>query len=217
MNVIDRVGEDILKASNADYDNHIYYHFEPWDVTKRTEEQLSRAADDGIDLYDSDFVKHAGEDPHPFQIGYFMSKKAIRALLAGSQVGKSICARMEIMMMATGNIPYALRYKAGVDTGIPRLVTKENIIRFGRLDCRTGDVIDHNWKAFKDAKEWNCGNIEGVGIWSTDKIAPEGSQIWIGTFMKAKDNYWWPNVADNMHNEYPSDFINRNRGNKGTK
>jgi len=216
MNIIERVSDDIIKYGNTDHDMHPFYLFEPWDVEKRSEHQLKMASDDGIDLFDADFIKHAGTDPHPFQAGYLMSKKPIRILIGGSQIGKSISPRMEIMMMCTGEVPYALRYKKGVDSGVPRLQTKENIIRWGRRDIITGEIIDHNWKATKDGKAWNCGNVIGVGIWPRDKIAPNGSQIWIGTFHEALTNYWWPSVAENVDKEYPDDFVDVRKGNKGT-
>jgi len=34
--------------------------------------------------------------------------------------------------------------------------------------------------------------------------------------MKAKNNYWWPNVADNIYNEFPDEFFDKRKGNKGT-
>jgi len=218
MDVFDRLNEDLDRIADGDQEAHAFYFFEPWDVEKRPEEIIAKALEDGIDLRDPDFIRYVGQDPHQFQSGYMLSINKLRIMLGGSQIGKSFAPKIETAIMTTGEIPFSLRYDLGVDTKIKRKTTKENILRFGRFDSSSGEFIDFNWKSpeSKGWKEWDCGNIIGVGVYPQEKIAPPGSQIWIGTFKEAKVNYWWPSVAENLYKEFPESFYDRTRGNKGT-
>jgi len=214
MDVFEKVQKYIDKSASGEEEEHDFFYFEPWDVEERTPDILQKAKDDGFDLTDPTLVDQFGSDPHPFQTGYMLSNNKFRALNGGSQIGKSYAPKVEVWIMATGQIPYALRYEKGVDTGVKRKVTDENIRRFGRRNIDSEEVIDYNVKANKDGT-WNCGNILGVGIYPSEKIAPPGSQIWIGTYSEAKTTYWWPSLADNMHNEFPEKFYDRTKGNNG--
>lgn len=196
---------------------HPYYYFEPWDVQKRAQWILDLAINDGIDLNAAWFAKHVGTDPHPFQSGYILSDTFFNAIVAGTQIGKTWAAICKMAMMMTGEIPYAFRFDAGVDTGIKRLITIPNIIRFGRRDSTTGEVIDFNTKAPSPSKwdEWDCGTIVGVGKFPEHLIAPPGEQFWIGTYMKALDKTWWPRFSQKDKLILPPHFIDRHRGNEG--
>jgi len=212
--IFDRVASDIDSSANRIYDTHPFFMFEPWDVKKRADWIIKQAQEDGIDLYAPEYIRHIKQDPHTFQSGYMESQKFLRVLLAGSQVGKSYPAFMELVIMASGQLPYSLRYERGYDTGIKRAVTKENILRFGRLDTRTGELIDNNWRKKPDPQEWDCGTVKGAGVYPQEKIAPEGSQLWIGTYQRAFNNFWWPRLAANKL-LIPPQFIDKSKGNRG--
>ena len=214
MNVFDKVNEQIDDIQNGKHEHHPFYMFEPWDVEERDPEIYKKAEEDGFDLFNPELVKYVGSDPHPFQSGYFLSTKKLRVLLAGSQVGKSKCPRIEVFIMATGEIPFSMRYNKGVNTGIKRTVDVLNIDRFGRFDSKTGEFIDKNKNAKPD-DSWDCGEIVGVGIYPQEKIAPPGSQIWVGTFQEPKTTYWWPQLAENIEGEFPDDFYDRTKANDG--
>jgi len=212
--IFDRIGDKIDSSSNETYDTQPFYMFEPWDVEKRADWIRELAIEDGCDIYDPELTRHIGLDPHPFQSGYMLSTAFQRINLAGNQVGKSYCPLMEAMVMASAEIPYSMRYEKGHDTGIKRVISEENIKRFGRRDAITGTLIDFNYKAKLDAVAWDCGTVKGIGVYPREKIAPEGSQIWIGTFQKAFKNFWWPRLADNKL-IIPEHMIDKKKGNKG--
>jgi len=198
-----------------------FYYFEPFDVAKRAERVLSLALDDGVDLHSPSFTSLYGIDPHPFQTGYFMSSQKLRVISGATQSGKSICARIEVLIMASGELPFCFRYDAGVDTGVKRLVTPENlkqmIHRFGRHDSSTGQLIDFNENCVMPEtwNEWDCGNIIGAGKYPKVKLAPRGSQFWIGTYKQVRDSHWWRRMADPVTRTTPDHFIDRSRGNDG--
>jgi len=201
--------------SSVRSDEHPYYHFEPWDIEERPDWVKEQARKDGIDLYTDEMMKHAGNDPRDFQSGYFHSKAFIRIIMAGSQVGKSMCPKYEIPMMLTGVYPIAFRHAKGEDTGVARFKSVENIIRFGRRNP-DGEILDHDPERVDDTShEWDCGNIVGAGVYDPTKMAPEGSTIWVGTFQKALDQYWWPSFEDGARQIIPPELIDRKRGNKG--
>lgn len=212
--IFDRISNTIDCVESGEYEDHPFYYYEPWDVEVRDEKIIELALNDGVDLRDPSFTKYTGDAPHDFQTGYMLSSAKLRIMLGGSQIGKSHPAKIEAMMMCTHAIPYSLRFDKGVDTGIKRKITEENISRFGRIDISTGKIIDYDKKA-KISSEWNCGNIIGAGIYPQDKLAPPGSQIWIGTYQEAKINFWWPSLAENVNNEFPPEFYEKSRGNKG--
>lgn len=122
---------------------------------------------------------------------------------------------------ATGEFPYSLRYDKGVDTGIPRTVSVENIRRFGRRDSISGTVIDYDVKKLKDwikgDRSWNCGNIIGAGKMPQSMVAEDGAKYWVGTTRRAYIEMWLP--ALNVHSKenciIPPHFIDQSRGNRG--
>jgi len=196
---------------------HDYYFFEPWDVEVRSQIVRQKMMEDGVDLYNGEMSKHLGSDPHPFQSGYILSEHTPRVVLGASQIGKSVCAKYEVIMMATGEMPICFRYEKGVVTPIKRKVTPENIRRWGRHDSSTGRFLDFNVEHPEPQawKEWDCGNIVGVGYFPAKKIAPPGSQIWIGTYSKAKDTYWWPDMAQTGTRIIPDHMFDVTKGNDG--
>lgn len=166
---------------------HDFYLYEPWDVRLRPDWMIEMALNDGVDLRGGDIGRVVGPDPHPFQTGYHLSTKKVRALVAGSRVGKSWAALCEATICLTGEIPYSMRYAAGVDTGIPRRITSANILRWGRW--RNGELLDFDTTAERDGT-WNCGNIIGVGVFPREKILRPGEELWLGTPTKALQSYW---------------------------
>jgi hypothetical protein len=196
-------------------EDHPYYHLEPWDVGERPDWVLDQARKDGIDLFSERITKHTGPVPRDFQTGYFHSDAFIRIIMAGSQTGKSHNAKYEIPMMLTGVYPICFRHPRGEDTGVKRMKTEENIRRFGRFTL-DGDLIDHDDTKVDDIRrDWNCGNIIGAGLYPQIKKAPAGSTIWVGTFQKAMDQYWWPSYYDGPKQIIPAELIDRNRGHNG--
>jgi len=218
VDAFESIGKEIDVLSSGERERHPFYMFEPWDVEKRSDEQMAQAEKDGIDLFDPHFVRHTGTDPHPYQTGFLLDDVFVRSLQAGTQAGKSCVAQIEIGIMISGEIPHALRYEKGVDTGVKRLVTPLNIKRWGRRDSRTGSILDHNINAAapESWKEWNCGNIIGVGLYPTSKIAEQGSQIWVCTIAKGIQNFWWPAFTEPDKLIFPEHFIDRNKGNNGS-
>lgn len=211
--------DEIQSAINghADAPTHDFYFFEPWDVEARGPEVKRAMQEDGVDLYAGEWARHIGSDPHPFQTGYIASKSQMRVILGASQIGKSVCAKYEIIMMATGEFPVCFRYPKGVVSPVKRKITPENIRRWGRHDSSTGILIDHDVDAPQSQswKEWDCGNIAGVGFYPAEKVAPPGSQIWIGTFAKAKETYWWPDMAEPNTRIIPQHMVDVSQGNDG--
>jgi len=203
---------------------HPYYHFEPWDCTSLPPHVLTKAAEDGVDLEYDDAERMAGPYPRPFQSGAILSKKLIRIVQAGSQTGKSIAGQVLLGCVISRQPPYAFRYPEGVDTGIARAVTKENVRRFGRRDAATGKIIDYNddkvapqGGPMPGSGDWNCGNIVGVGIFPEELYAPKGSQIWIGTLKQSLDTLWWPVfTGEGASRFFPEDFIDTSKGRNGS-
>jgi len=213
--IFDKIANTIEESTDGKQQYHPFYLYEPWDVEKRPQWMIDKAIEDGVDLGEGKVLKAFGTDPHPFQTGYMMSTKPIRVKLGGSQIGKSYDPQVEAQVMMTGEIPFSLRYEKGYETGIKRLVTPENVIRFGRHDIRTRSLIDHNPHVPVDEKEWDCGTVKGAGVYPQEKIAPPGSQIWIGTYQRALSVYWWPRFGDGVKNLVPREFIDMKRGNNG--
>jgi hypothetical protein len=197
--------------------SNAFYLYEPWDIDERPQYIVDKALEDGIDLNDKELIANVGQIPRQFQSGYLLSTKKNRYVLGGSQVGKSYAPKIEVLIMATGEIPFSLRYPKGHDTKIKREINKSNIIRFGRFDSKTGKFIDNDYTAKlpESWSEWDCGTVKGVGIYPQEKIAPPGSQIWIGTFAEAKKVYWWPSLGDIATMITPLKFVDQSRGNNG--
>lgn len=214
MDAFSSITSEIDGFRDKKHEVHPYYLFEPWDVERRPDWVIEQAQKDGIDLYNEDLVKHVGKDPHPFQGGFFQSTAFFRSLVAATQVGKSYGTFIEMISMLSAEIPVSMRYEKGVDTKINRAITPENIRRFGRFDSVSGEWIDKDDTATK-CDEWNCGTVKGAGIYPQEKIAPPGSKIWLGTYMKALREYWWPRLAESGTTLIPEHLIDRNKGNKG--
>jgi len=194
-----------------------YYFWEPFDCEEPSSDVIAKAAEDGVDLFNDDIAKLAGPYPRKFQSGMILSTKPVSCIQAGSRVGKSIANQVELGCMISRQTPYCLRYNKGVDTGIKRFVTPENIFRFGRLDSRSGVLIDYNINAPLDAKSWDCGNIIGIGKYPEEKYCPDGRQIWIGTLARSIDTHWWPVLAGTGSQRFlPQEFIDISKGNNGS-
>jgi hypothetical protein len=184
--------------------------YEPWDVEERPEWIFKEAEKKHVDLRAKDFTDIYGPDPHMFQTGYMYYREFIVAIFGGNQIGKSYCAMMDLIIMMTGEIPYAMRYEKGHDTGILRECSPDNIRRFGRYSTNTGEYLDNDDTAEPNGS-WNCGTIKGVGTYPKEKIAPRGQKAWLGTFSQAKEEYWWPRLKKFI----PEYMIDTSRGNKG--
>ena len=211
--------DQVEKSMDAFADKKIkfdpYYFFEPWDCELPEPSVYKAAIEDGVDLEDDNSAKLAGTYPRQFQTGSILSTKKMVITQAGSRSGKSICTQVEVGAMVSRKPPYAFRYDKGVDTGIARPITEPNIIRWGRRDKETGEVVDYDPKKQQDGT-WDCGNIVGAGKYPIKKYAPKGSQIWIGTIAKSVDTMWWPSFAgQGEHRFFPQEFIDTSKGNKG--
>lgn len=220
MNALSQLDQTFIDIESGKHETHPFYLFEPWDVAKRSQEQIEQALKDGVDLHSEEIVRHLGSDPHLFQSGFLTSNAPTRAILAGNQVGKSKSALVDMLIMASGEIPFAMRVDAGVDTGIKRLISPENVRRFGRFDAVNGTFIDNNGKARNSESwnEWDCGTIKGVGKYPQAKIAPPGSMFRIGTYQRGMTDHWWPILTrDGEDNSrwMPPHFLDIRKGVRG--
>ena len=209
MSVNTSIVDFIEERTSEEYRINPFYLFEPFSVGERSPQQLAQMHKDHVDLYSPETVRAIGKDPHPFQDGYCLDTAFLTVLLAGTQTGKSYCAYIDMIIQLTGEIPYSLRFAEGEKTGIKRVVDKANIQRFGRFDKQTGEFLDKNVNAIQDTS-WDCGEVEGVGIYPKSKIAPVGSKIWLCTFKQAREEYWWPRLK-----LIPEHLIDKRKGNKG--
>jgi len=124
----------------------------------------------------------------------------------------SISAMIELGIMVSGEKPLALRFIKGAKTNIKRLITPDNVMRWGRFDVKTEKFLDKNIHVMADGS-WDCGYIVGAGIYPDEKIMPPGGIIWIGTTSQALHEIWWPRLTeDNDKNLFPFEFIDRKRG-----
>ena len=202
-----------------------YLAFEPFDVEERPEWVYEKAQEDGIDLRDPSLVRTIGTAPRGFQTEYLKSSAYLNILLAGNQVGKSRAALVRALCICTGVVPYSLRHDVGVDSGVKRRITKQNVWRWGRH--QDGIWLPKEWHRFKELKDeqilaiaekegWDCGNIVGVGAFPKNLIAEEGSEIWIGTYQRAFQSMWNPNLfVKSGRPLLPETLLDRGRGNKG--
>ena len=194
-----------------------YLFWEPWDCVEPGPDVYMKAEEDGVALGDDDVARLAGPYPRLFQSGHVLSNKKISCIQAGSRVGKSHTNLITLGASISRQPPYSLRYEKGEDTGIRRQITPVNIFRFGRRDKVTGKVIDYNVNAPLDPASWNCGNIEGAGIFPEELYCPDGGQIWVGTLARSINTYWWPALAGaGKQRLIPDEFLDTKRGNKGS-
>jgi len=168
-----------------------FYCAEPWDVSERSDALLEQAVQDNADLFSPDLTRAIGPVPHGFQTDYLLSKAYGRVILSAGQIGKSWSVLMDILIRATGEIPISMRYPAGHQTDVPRPITRNNIVRWGRRSKDDGEIIDHNFKAVDD-DSWDCGNIMGVGVYPISKIVPAGSMIRLASYQGLIKQVWWP-------------------------
>ncbi len=142
-------------------------YFEPFDCPERPQWLIDLAK-----KYDAELDPLGG----PFQSVIFddVETPGYTISIAGSQTGKSRALLMLSIIMATGKIPISMQYPKGMDTGIPRLVTKENITRFGQR------------------KDGSCGNVIGTGIFPKSMIPPRhtGAEIWISSLKEVQEKMW---------------------------
>ena len=224
---MDNVFDILIKhvdESGANRDVSPYMAFEPWDREKGlTQEQVDLAREDGVDFNSPNIRKMFGDvmQPSLFQTAILNATSRISITCAATQTGKSFPELIRLACIISGEFPYSLRYDRGVDTGIPRQVTEQNIYRFGRRDASTGEIIDHDPSAIREYRngnrEWNCGNIMGAGKFNQDLVAPEGCRIWVGTTRRAYIEMWQPktNIYTPESCIIPRHFIDVTRGNKG--
>jgi hypothetical protein len=173
---------------------HPFYSFEPWDVGERPEWMIELAADDGVNLNDSMLIQKIGKAPHTFQSGLIRDDYRIRVGLACTQGGKTIAAVVAGIIALTGEIPIAFRYARGEKTGYKRPLNTDNIVRWGRRDIETGDVIDHDLYAERDGT-WDCGEITGAGKIPKELICPyPDGRVWIGCMSEHKHQTWIPKL-----------------------
>jgi hypothetical protein len=163
--------------------------FEPFDVSPRPQWLIDTASKYDVTL-DS-----AG---NPFQTGLLLDtteSPGYTMSIAGSQTGKSRALLIEAIIMATGKVPIALAFDKGVDTGIPRKVTAENIARFGKRS------------------DGGCGNVIGVGKYPISKIPPPdtGAQIWIASYAEVSHKMWEKRLRELI----PKSFLDSKRNNGG--
>jgi len=161
--------------------------FEPFDCPPRPQWLLDTAKKAEVEI---------DPDGNEFQIGMLMDTQQTPGAamsVAGTQSGKSLEALVEAIIMASGQVPVSMRFEKGVDTGVPRVVSEENIARFGLKEDGT------------------CGNIIGVGIYPKEKIPKVGSQIWICTYKEAKEKMWRKKFAKII----PQYFLDVKRGVNG--
>ena len=200
------IGDFVREYGSGEGRRSNFYLFEPWDVGERPDWVLELMEQDGV----KDRVAEYGSAPHLFQSGIIYERPRIGAIFAGTQIGKSYPVAMDIIMQATGELPHAMRYPKGVDTGIVRHISKENIIRFGRFDVDTGEFLDHDAEAEQDMS-WNCGNVIGCGQYPKDKILKAGDEIWLGTYKQARDVNWWKTLK----REIPEHLLDGTKGKNG--
>ncbi|MCH7728779.1 MAG: hypothetical protein IH991_20185, partial [Planctomycetes bacterium] len=174
----DQLSENVEQRSQ-----HEFYHFEPWDIEARPKWLIDLAAEYDVEL------EVEGND---YQIGRLMERsKHICCTIASNQTGKSLLDLIQAIIMLTGELPYSMCYDKGVDTGVARLVTAENLSRFGN-DGKGG-----------------CGNIIGVGKYPTEKIAKgRGNAVWICCWKKNRDEFWVPRLTKLI----PDELLDKTRG-----
>jgi hypothetical protein len=201
--------DELLAHASGESRMKEFYMFEPWDVEPRAPSQMGQMRADKM----VDKVTGYGGDPHLFQSGIIFEQPRIGAIFAGTQTGKSYPVMIDAIIQCTHELPHSLRYDKGVDTGIKRSVTEENIIRWGRISTRTGKVIDHNPDDFESKMDgsWDCGTIIGAGKYPKEKLFRRGEKIWIGTLKQARDESWWPKLKEII----PEHLLDRNRANGG--
>ena len=198
--------EFLTNYANGSGRRGAFWLFEPWDVTERDEWTKAKFRKDGVEGKINKF----GSAPHPFQSGIILENPRMAAIIASSQSGKSFSAGIDVIIQATGEIPYAFRYDKGVDTGVKREISPENIHRFGRMKAGTGVFLDNDTKA-KPSNEWNCGNIVGAGKYNKEKLMPSGKEMWVGTFKQARDVNWVQFFRQNI----PEHVIDHSQGVNG--
>jgi len=218
MGALDKIAASISNTKEAWRSHPGYFLYEPWDVEERPQEVISQAIADGVDLSADYLVRAVGTDPHLFQTGYLLSTAFRRTIMANNQTGKSLVVLMEILMRASGEIPLSLRYDKGHDTGVPRCITKGNIIRWGRRLPGEGRIIDHNILAHNDGT-WNCGNVIGVGIFPASKIVEPNTTIRVASRQGLIKQNWWPAFTGSgeLSKFVPEQFIDRTRGAYGNR
>jgi hypothetical protein len=187
--------------------------FEPWDVKERPQWLIDQAVEDDVDLYAEENVRLYGKDPHPFQTGFMTSDATIGVMFAGNRVGKSFCAIIDMVIKATGELPYSYRYPKGCKTPIKRKVSEQNINRFGRFDKETEKFIDKDASAKEDGT-WDCGYVMGVGVYPSSLFIPsdaENKNIWVCTKKQAWDEMWFPKLREII----PSYMLDSSKGTDG--
>ena len=217
MDLFKDVAGAIDKFAEREQEFDPYMFWEPWDCEEPTPETIAMAAEDGVDLFNDDVSKLAGQYPRLFQTGYVLSKKKTAVIQSGSQAGKSAANQVVLGASISRQPPYSMRYSEGEDTGIMRHVNPINIYRYGRRDSSTGTLIDYDTTATIDPQSWNCGNIIGVGLFPEELYCPEGGQIWVCTLARSIDTLWWNVLAGRGKQRFlPVEFLDQSRGANGS-
>ena len=184
--------QSFVNWTTAKGGNHPLYSFEPWN------------GPDGV------APRHTPGGAK-FQKSCQLSTKYMRMSVAANQDGKTYDRAIEAVIMMTGELPYALRVPDGVDTGVPRSIDKQNIIRWGRRDKTTKLILDHNFECPQDGT-WDCGNITGVGVYPMVKICREpGQQVWVCTYKQARNDTW----VDLFNRLIPEHCLDKSHGTNG--
>jgi hypothetical protein len=191
---------------------HPFYEFEPWDIEQeRPAWQNEIAKEYGIDLESEELISIFGRCPRPFQTGYLMSDSFIKVMFAGNQVGKTYCVLVDIIIRLTGEIPLSLRHPKGERLKKKRSVNENNIKRFGRRNILTGEPITSDES--ERIGNFDCGYMEGAGIYPKEKIAPAGAKIWVVTYKQARDEVWWPTLKGMI----PDALLDKSRGSQNSR
>jgi len=171
--------------------SHPFYTYEPFDIVERAAWIKDLALKDGVDLDAYDFKRLYGKDPHLFQTGIIQGTTKVKAGIAASQSGKTWAAIMAAIIYLTGEIPFCFRYDKGIVTPYKRVISEENIKRWGRITL-DGKFLDKDWKAISDGT-WDCGLIVGAGKMPPELISTkQDERIWVGCFKEHKLQTWMP-------------------------
>lgn len=203
---------DYIRSISQEDEMCEYLAFEPWDIGERPAWFYDECRRDGIDIDDDVITQIVGKPPRDFQSSVLLSTSHFDITIGASQIGKSYPDAIDTIAMLTGEVPYSLRYPKGVDTGIKRPITPLNVMRWGRRDALSGELIDYDHTAVPDPSEWDCGNIIGCGIYPASRFCTAPSPVvWIGTMREPAKQMWIPTLRRLI----PKRFLDMKRGVNG--
>lgn len=212
MDALTNISESIRGLGNEHLQGGPFWNYEPWDVEKRPQAVIDQARIDGVDIASPQMTAIFGEAPRPFQSGVHLDVSEEQLFLGPTKGGKTRAVQVELVIQASHMVPISMQHDKGVDTGIPRDITPENIERWGRW--KDGQFLDKNIKAREDGT-WNCGNIIGIGKYPEEKFAPPGEKFWVLTTKEALDEKWWDDFKLSSKRFFPKGVVDESRGNMG--